>query len=179
MSENTNDPRHRGDGAGAKVNGTADRHEDTATAPLTDGPPPTVEQAEAAVLGAMIASADALTGVCQMLAAGGHLFARPAHRTLFEVLEQMHLDGHPVDTVTVTDRLAILGKLDEIGGPLGVTDLTDPATCPTPASWPSYCTIVLREARRRRGIKVLREALARLEAGEDPAVIADELAVAV
>ena len=180
MSLHEDDPRRAGNAKGAEVDAgqATNSHDGTSHATFTSGPP-TVEQAEAAVLGAMIASPDALMGACRMLAAGGHLFSRPAHRTLFDLLEQMHLAGDPVDVITVTDRAATRGKLDELGGPLGVSDLSDPATCPVPATWRAYCEIVLREARRRRGIKVLRDALARLEAGEDPAVIAEDLAVAV
>jgi replicative DNA helicase len=152
----------------------------TVPMPTTDTTEPTsAERSEAALLGAMIVSSEALAGACRMLAAGGHLFVRPAHRTLFELLEQMHLDDVPVDVVTTTDQLHLDGHLDEVGGPAAVVDLTTLEVCPTPAAWPTYATVVLREARRRRGIRVLREALARLEAGEDPAIVADELAVAV
>ena len=88
-------------------------------------------------------------------------------------------DGIAPDTLTVTDRLATRGELDHVGGPLAVADLTGMATCPTPASWPAYATVVGREARRRRGVRLLSDALARLHAGEDPATVAAATAVAV
>lgn len=179
MPSHKNDPRRAANATGAEgQTGQDDQQQSTSRQSFVPGPP-TAEQAEAAVLGAMLTSTDALDGASHMLAGGGHLFSRPAHRTLFDLIEQMHLAGEPVDVLTVTDRAATTGKLDELGGPLGVSDLSDPATCPVPASWPSYAKIVLREARRRRGIKVLLDALARLEAGEDPAVVAVDLAVAV
>ncbi len=98
---------------------------------------------------------------------------------MYATVMGLHEDEEPVDRLTVTDRLVTSGRLDEVGGPLGVSDLCDVDTCPNPAAWSSYRDIVVREARRRRGIATLTRALHRLQAGEDPATVAAELAVRI
>lgn len=132
--------------------------------------------AEVAVLGAMVLSYEARAGALEMLADDD--FDRHAHRTLFQVIAAMHNGEIPIDGVTINDELARIGKLDEIGGLAAVWLLTALEGCPTPAAWPTYSTIVVREARRRRGIALLRRAIERLEAGEDPARVAADMAVA-
>ena len=176
MSQHEDDPRPAGDGTRAKAPGQDDQPQDT-TGPLPDTPAPTFEAAEAAYLGALILNPEARLEIGNLVNAED--FHREAHRQVFAAIRDLHTAGEPVDVVTVSDRLATTGHLDECGGPVAVADLCDLNVCPSPASHVVYGVIVAREARRRRGIKVLREALARLEAGEDPAVIADELAVAV
>ncbi len=119
--------------------------------------------AEAAVLGAAILSTEARAGMCATL--DGDDFEREAHRTMFCTLAELHDDDVPVDQVTVNDRLATTDRLDEVGGPVAVFDLTEPLTCPHPGAWSHYAAIVAREGRRRRLVRALRRALVRLEAG--------------
>ena len=126
--------------------------------------------AEAAVLGAMLLDADARHGVPSMLDPDS--FDREAHRTVYGAVLAVLEDGDTPDPLTVTAKLAERGRLDEVGGPVAVSDLSSMAVCPVPASWPAYATVVAREARRRRGIVTLRVALDRLERGEDPEVVA-------
>ena len=102
-------------------------------------------------------------------------FHREAHRVVFAAIVAVLEDGHVPDVLTVTTKLATRRQLDEVGGPVAVSDLSDMRTCPVPQSWPAYSTVVAREARRRRGIATLRRALVRLEAGEDPGVVASDL----
>jgi replicative DNA helicase len=170
MNPQTSDPRRAR--TGAKSSGAGRNDSTSWVRPPDDG----TDSAEAAVLGAMILSVEARIGALELLSAAD--FDRPAHRVVFEAVSALHHDGVPVDPVTVNDRLAASGRLDEVGGLGAVYGLTALEGCPVPASWPTYATIVAREARRRRGITVLRRALARLEAGEDPAVVAADLAVA-
>ena len=167
--------RPAGNGAAPKTSGQ-DTRKGSAPDPL-ETLTATAHAAEAAVLGAMLLSPDAAAGVPAMLDADA--FHRDAHRTVYAAVLALIADGIAPDTLTVTDRLATRGQLDHVGGPLAVADLTDMATCPTPASWPAYATVVAREARRRRGVRLLSDALARLHAGEDPATVAEDLAVAV
>ena len=134
-----------------------------------------LELTEAAALGAAILSADARAGIVGALTPDA--FLREAHRAVFEAVAAMHAAGEHVDQITVNDQLASTGKLDEVGGLVAVFELTDPLACPSPAAWPTYATIVAREARRRRGIRTLQRAIERLEAGEDPAIVSAELAV--
>lgn len=163
--------RPAGNGAAPETSG-GDGHK--GTAPVRPDPAPTTtERVEAAVLGAMLLDDEARTGVPTMLAPDD--FARDAHRTAYVAILAVLADGHTPDVLTVTAKLAEHGHLDTVGGPVGVADLCDMDTCPTPASWAAYGALVAREARRRRGIRRLRAALDRLEAGEDPSVVAADL----
>ena len=129
--------------------------------------------AEVALVGAMAQSSEARTHAVRMIDPGD--FTREAHRVLFATICELHAEGSPVDNITINDRLIETGKLDEAGGLVGIFDCTSLEGCPIIASWPTYATIVAREARRRRGITKLTRAIERLEAGEDPAVVAGEL----
>ncbi len=134
-------------------------------------------QAEAAVLGAMLLDNGARQGVPSMLTPED--FDREAHRAVFVAVLAVIEDDAIPDPLTVTAKLAEQGQLDAVGGPVGVSDLCDMATCPTPASWSTYAQTVAREARRRRGIRTLERALDRLHSGEDPGAVAAEMAVSV
>jgi len=167
--------RPAGNGAAPKTSGQDSRN-GSAPDPL-ETLTATAHAAEAAVLGAMLLSPDAAAGVPAMLDADA--FHRDAHRTVYAAVLALIAEGTAPDTLTVSDKLATRGQLDHVGGPLAVADLTGMATCPTPASWPAYATVVAREARRRRGIRLLDQASARLKAGEDPALVANGLCAEV
>ena len=132
--------------------------------------------AEVALIGAMTHNAEARDRVPRMVSADD--FDREAHRVLFEVICELHDEGSPVDQIIVNDRLIGTGRIEVVGGLVGIFDCTSVEGCPSVNAWPSYATIVAREARRRRDIVALRRAVSRLEAGEDPAVVAAELEVA-
>lgn len=123
-------------------------------------PPPTHHEAEAAVLGACMLSADACAGVVSALDPDD--FDLEAHRTLFVVITAMHRAGVHVDPVLVNANLALRDKVDEVGGPGAVHDLTHPLTTPTVPAWRHYAGIVRREADRRRAIRDHLRALADL-----------------
>jgi replicative DNA helicase len=182
MPSHKSGPRRAHNAAGAEVDaGQADHHEGTPRVRYGDGfapdPDPTsTEAAEAALIGAMLLRPDARDGALGMVTAGD--FDREAHRTVFETVVAMHAAGEHVDNVSVNDRLATTGQLEVVGTLAAVWALTSLEGCPTPAAWPVYATIVAREGRRRRGIRLLQRAIDRLEAGEDPALVSAELAVA-
>ena len=163
------DPKRNrpGRGGGSKVTGQADQPESTSPAHV----------AEAATLGCALMSTDARAGIIDLLDLDD--FDREAHRTLFGVLVKMHAAGEHVDPITVNDRLHTCGLLDEVGGGAAVWELADPLVSPSPAAWRNYAEIVVREGRRRRGIRVLQRGIDRLEAGDDPAVVAADMAVVV
>jgi len=135
------------------------------------------ESAEAALLGSMIINCDARSGALDVPTKAD--FDNEAHRVIFITVAAMHADGSDVDQLLVNDRLCAAGQIDHVGGLDAVWHLTSIEGCPCTWSWESYAQIVKRESRRRRGIATLGSALERLQSGEDPAVIASELAVAV
>lgn len=135
----------------------AGQHKDSADPRQTSV---THHYAEAALLGSMILNRDALAGAASMLAPDE--FDRPAHRTLFTTLVELHTEGTPVDQITVNDRLATTGRLDEVGGLGAVFDLTSVEGCPTTSAWATYAGIVKREADGRRQVRDHLDALRKL-----------------
>ncbi|MEX2324837.1 MAG: replicative DNA helicase [Nitriliruptoraceae bacterium] len=122
----------------------------TATGPRTfDRVPPQSLEAEVSVLGAAMLSANAVSDTAQMLIPD--YFYRNAHRLVFEAIVNLHRNGEAVDTVTVTDWLARRDRLDEVGGPAAIHDLT--AAVPTSANAVHYARIVREKALLRRLIE--------------------------
>lgn len=136
--------------------------------------PPAHELAEAALLGAALWKPDAARGLVAQLAPDD--FDREGHRVIAQMIATMVTADEHIDTVTLTERLARSGQLEEAGEAGGIADLH--AYVPKPHAWPSYLEIVKREGHRRRTLRALRRAIARLESGEDPDVVLAELAPA-
>jgi replicative DNA helicase len=67
---------------------------------------------------------------------------------VFEGITALLETGDPIDTVTLTDWLARNGRLDEIGGPAALHDLT--VATPTAANAAYYARIVQQKALLRR-----------------------------
>jgi replicative DNA helicase len=136
-----------------------------------------VDVAETGLLGAALLSAEAATAIVAELSADD--FGREAHRIVFDAVAALVAAGVPVDTVTLTDRLARDGQLDEVGGATALSLLLDPLTCPSPAAWPVYARIVLRGSRTRRVRSALARAIRRIDDGHDVEQVASEVALAV
>lgn len=124
-------------------------------------------EAEAAVLGAALLSPAAAGRALELLDPGD--FDRGAHRVVFEGIAELHGRREPADTVTLMDWLARAGRLDEVGGPVALHDLT--VSTPTPANVVHYARRVREAARWRRDRAAYAGAVARLDAGEDPAEV--------
>ncbi len=79
--------------------------------------PPQNLEAEEFVLGAMMLSANAIEAVSEIIDAGD--FYRESHAKIYRVALELFQHGHPVDAITVADKLDETGELAEIGGPSG------------------------------------------------------------
>ncbi len=114
-----------------------------------DRVPPHSLESEVSVLGAALLSTNAASDVLQILKPDH--FYRSAHRLVFESIYDLHFNGDAVDTVTVTEWLARRDKIDEVGGPGAIHDLT--AAVPTAANASYYARIVREKALLRRLIE--------------------------
>lgn len=85
--------------------------------------PPHSIDAERAVLGAMLHSADAIEDSIEILKGPGD-FYRHDHQTIYQVIVDMYEAGHAVDPITVSDELARRGDLAKVGGPAALFALT-------------------------------------------------------
>jgi len=83
---------------------------------------PQAPEIEKAVLGALMIDRDAYMEVCNVLRVES--FYEPRNQIIYEAIVKLNADERPVDLLTVTDMLGKMGKLDEVGGPGYVADLS-------------------------------------------------------
>lgn len=81
---------------------------------LVQGPPPHNIEAERAALGAALASPAAATLIAAVPAGAWYL---KAHQIVAGAIAELDAEGHPIDAVTVLDKLTRAGTLGEAGGP--------------------------------------------------------------
>jgi replicative DNA helicase len=106
--------------------------------------PPRSEEAEAAVLGALIVGPDQFSAVARILKAQDFFLVR--HALIWQAMERLHERGEPLDTLTLSAELK--DKLTDIGGPAYLTELVNQT--PTSVYAEVYARLVERAALRRR-----------------------------
>ena len=100
-----------------------------AAAAVSDSPPPggltppANLEAEQSVLGAILLRAQALDQVADLLTPED--FYRPNHGHIFQAMLDLANRGEPVDLVTVTALLKDRGRLEEVGGPVFLANLSE------------------------------------------------------
>lgn len=115
--------------------------------------PPQNLEAERAVLGAILVENETIYTVMEILEPSS--FYQPAHRLIFSTMLQLNERGHPIDIITLTDRLRSEGNLDQAGGPDYVPSLADEV--PTSAGAANYARIVREKAVLRHLIETATE----------------------
>ena len=83
---------------------------------------PQAPEVEKAVLGALMIDRDAYMEVCNLLQPES--FYEPRNQKVFDAIMRLSMDENPVDVLTVTDKLAKMGKLEEVGGPVYIVELS-------------------------------------------------------
>ncbi len=107
--------------------------------------PPQNLEAEQGVLGSMLLDRDAIARVVEAVRAED--FYRDAHRVIFAAMVDLFERGEPVDLITVTNRLASMGKIEDVGGATYLASL--PNVVPTAANVDYYAGIVLEKSMLR------------------------------
>lgn len=108
-----------------------------------------LEEAEGAVLGAVLLAGSIALPAIQEEGLTAEDFSRSAFRRIFAAMLVMHEAGEPVDTLTLADRLQRDGALREVGGRLTI----DTLHCPSAAHLRQYARMVVRASMwRRRGL---------------------------
>jgi replicative DNA helicase len=124
--------------------------------PLKDKVPPHNLEAEQALLGALLIDWSALTKIIQIIRVDSFYSKRNA--IIFEAMLSLDKKGQQGDTITLKDELTTLGKLEEAGGVLYLSELT--GMVPTSANIEYYAGIVLDCSLRRELIKISYEVIA-------------------
>ncbi|HVT38995.1 MAG TPA: replicative DNA helicase [Gemmatimonadaceae bacterium] len=132
-----------------------------------DRQPPYSEDAEQAVLGAMLLDADAIVRAVEIV--DESMFYREAHRRLFRAMLSLHQAGGVLDPLTLANELDRQGALAAAGGKDYIGTLLD--VVPTAANVEYHLRIVKEKALRRRLIEVAQGLV--VEAHESPADAAD------
>jgi replicative DNA helicase len=118
-----------------------------------DRRPPWSEDAEQAVLGAMIMDRDAILRAAEH--ADDTMFFREAHRRIFRAIVALNERGGVVDVLTLADELALRGELEASGGKEYLSFLLD--AVPTSANVDYHARIVREKGLTRRLIETSTE----------------------
>lgn len=107
---------------------------------------PFSQEAEEAVLGAILINPDAYLNVASFLKADDFFILR--HRHLWDALTRISQRNEKPDFVTVQDELRAMGQLNEIGGPAFILNLIN--NTPTSIHAEVYARLVERASTRRK-----------------------------
>ena len=131
-----------------------------------DRPKPHNEEAEIAVLGAMLFSTEAVSSALGALKLE-NAFYRPAHQTIFNAMVELAAGKNEIslDPLVVSDHLERGGKLEEVGGRAYIAQLMD--SVPTAANIDYYIEIVKQNAILRHIIATCTETIQRCYETED------------
>lgn len=77
---------------------------------------------EEAVLGAIMLEKDAYSIVCDILKPAS--FYEPSNQRIYEAIQALGAAQQPIDMLTVTEQLRLNGTLEEVGGPVFISELT-------------------------------------------------------
>ena len=117
--------------------------------------PPNNLEAERAVLGAMMLDRDAVDVAVELLVAED--FYREVHQHIFVAISGLYAKGKSVDELLLRDHLAAQGKLEQIGGPETIRELSADIT--SSALIESHARIVREKGALRGLITAMRGAL--------------------
>lgn len=130
--------------------------------------PPHSEDAERAVLGALLIEPLRVWKIAERMCLTAESFYVPAHRTVYGTIAAMAAEPRGVqklDALTLTQRLDDAGKLETIGGAACIEGLIDSTPAAANAEW--YLDIVRQKAALRRVLEVSRGLEAEVFACED------------
>ena len=111
--------------------------------------PPQALAVEAAVLGALMLEAGAYRQISGIIKSES--FYLDNHRIIFEVIKSLSDSNKPIDLLTVTKSLHDKNQLDEIGGPLVITQMTSRVASAAHIQYHAY--IIAQLSMRRQLIR--------------------------
>ena len=111
--------------------------------------PPKSEEAERALLGALLLDPERVADVCEVVQQEDFFDKR--HGSIFECLRMLSERGSPIDFVSVGEALKAQEKFHEVGGASYLIELADGVTSSAHASY--HANIVADTAALRRLIR--------------------------
>ncbi len=119
--------------------------------------PPQAVDVEMSVLGAMLLEKEAISRTVEIM--DDTAFYKPAHQKIFKAIISLFEKNEAADSITVVDELRRAGHLEEVGGPLYISDLTMRVT--SAANVEYHAKIVLEKALLRNLISASTEITSR------------------
>lgn len=87
-----------------------------------DVKPPAAPEVEASILGAMLIEKEAVPKAIELLTPQS--FYLKEHRLIFEAMQSLFESGEPIDTVTVYEELKKRNQIEEVGGAVYISKLS-------------------------------------------------------
>lgn len=111
--------------------------------------PPQATEIEEAVLGALMLEGSLFSTVWDILPTSG-CFYKPEHQKIYDVIQLLSNKNQPVDLLTVAQELNNRKELESIGGPYGLTKITNCVV--STAHIETHAKIVKEKHLRRKAI---------------------------
>jgi len=115
--------------------------------------PPQATDLEEAVLGALMLEKDALTNVIDILRPQS--FYKEAHKEIYQAIYDLFQESEPIDILTVTSQLRKTGKIEMVGGPYYITQLTNRVS--SAANIEFHSRIIVEQSIKRELIRISSE----------------------
>ncbi|MEG2415911.1 MAG: DnaB-like helicase C-terminal domain-containing protein [Romboutsia sp.] len=106
-------------------------------------------EAEQSVLGCILLDRTAIEEVESVLQTD--MFSNTAHQVIFNCMSELHDSKHPIDLITLRDKLRVIGYLEDIGGISYITSLS--TIVPTTSNVLYYANIIIEKYKNRNIIE--------------------------
>ncbi|MBR2568400.1 MAG: replicative DNA helicase [Paenibacillus sp.] len=130
---------------------------------FVDRIPPQNQEAEQAVLGAILLQSEALITAMERVQVED--FYLPGHQHIFEAMIELNEENQPIDLITLTSHLQDRKLLDEVGGVSYLARLAN--AVPTAANVDYYAQIIEEKSMLRRLIRTATQIVTESYAGDD------------
>lgn len=125
---------------------------------------PQAQEAEQAILGAVLLNASSLAIARDHLTDGDFTLLR--HQRIYQAMLNLTELGQPIDNLTLKEHIQQKGELEEIGGAAYLAELF--AVVPSSVNIKSHCLLVRRAAENRRIIRQANAIIDLAYTGADP-----------